>query len=267
MKFSLILWWLWCFPAVAAPQPIRLLTSEKMPYNYREELQITGLSVDLLRLMYGALPATIELMPWPRAFDTATKQPNVLIFTMAKNRQRIAQGFRFIGPVSTRYHWLYSTDPHIKGQLTLAEVIAKKMLVAGLRGGWLSESLQAQGVRLERVGDYQQGMQMLLRQRATLWLSTELEERSLPAARTSEIPLYPVLLLGCSANYLALSPGSSDALLADVTQRFQQLSQQPAFTAMLARWQHKLQVPLLFTPALGFHLAEDGLATCQPLDL
>jgi len=245
--------------------PSRLLTSEKVPYNYREQLQITGLSVDLLRLMYGALPAPIELMPWPRALDTATKTPNVLIFTMAKSQQRLAQGFTFIGPVSTRYHWLYSTDAQLKGKLTLQHVIDKKLLVAGLRGGWLSAALQSQGVRLEQVGDYQQGVQMLLKQRAKFWLSTELEELAFATTQPDPLPLYPVLLIGCSANYLGLSPGSSTELQTDLRQRFDALSQHPDLSTLLTKWQLKLQQPLMYSRSTGFYLPEAGLTSCTPL--
>ena len=75
---AVVLSWFLCFAfAAAAGEPVnlRLLTSEKIPFNYVENQQISGISIDMLQLLFdGKLPAPVELMPWPRAYATALQQ-------------------------------------------------------------------------------------------------------------------------------------------------------------------------------------------------
>lgn len=86
MRLYLLVIWLCIYlPFAAAQTQVRILTSETMPFNYLEDEQIKGISIDVLQLLFeGQLPALVELMPWPRAYDTALLQKNVLLFTMGK---------------------------------------------------------------------------------------------------------------------------------------------------------------------------------------
>ncbi|WP_337843417.1 hypothetical protein [Rheinheimera sp.] len=264
MKYSLVLMCFLCaLPSLASAVPERLLTSEKRPYNYLNHQSVTGLTIDVLHTMYPQqLPAAVELMPWPRALHTALHTPNVLLFTMGKTALRQQQGFHFIGPVSRREHWLYSAEPGFKPLLSLEQLKSRKLLIVGLRAGWLSEWLQVQGVALETVGDYEQGMQMLAKGRAQLWLSTELEEQVLRNHSPAGQKLKPVLKLGCSYNYLALSPGSSQALIEETRARFALAIRSPQLQQHRQHWQQELGLALGLSPSAGFYLADEGEAKC-----
>ena len=249
--------------SLAAPVPERLLTSEKRPYNYQEHGLTQGLTIDLLHSMYPqALPAEVELMPWPRALHTAQITPNVLLFTMGKTAEREQQGFHFIGPVSRREHWLYSAEPGFQPLLNLAQLKSRQLLIVGLRAGWLSERLQQEGVAVETVGDYEQGMQMLVKGRAQLWLSTELEEQVLKQNSDIGKTLRPVFRLGCSYNYLALSPGSKPELIADTEARFEQAIRSPHLHQQKQKWQQQLGLALGLSASTGFYLLSEAGTHC-----
>lgn len=245
--------------------PARILTSEKMPFNYLEDKQISGLSVDLLQLLFaGKLPAPVELMPWPRAYATALAQPNVLLFTMGKTAEREALGFQYIGPVSRRFHSLYAVRSDLPPINSFSDIKKHRLVVAGLRAGWLSEQFKAAGIAIETVGSYQQGMDMLLKNRAQLWLSTDLEEQVLQAQLAAAPVLTPVWRVLCSENYFALSPGSNPALVRQLQQKYRDILHSAAPQAVRQKWQTKLALPLEFAPVAGFYLQDAELLRCKP---
>jgi len=264
LYLCVIVLWL-CGRAFASEAQLRILTSEKMPFNYVEDQQIKGISVDLLQLLFdGQLPGPVELMPWPRAYDTALQQKNVLLFTMGKTPQRQALGFTFIGPVSRRFHALYATRADLPLVQSFADIKKHRLVVAGLRAGWLSEQFKAAGINIETVGSYQQGMEMLLKNRAQLWLSTDLEEQVLQAQHPDAPALIPVWRLLCSENYFGLSPGSDPALIAQLQQKYRQILQSDQPLALQQKWQTKLALPLEFAASAGFFLKNADILRCIP---
>ncbi len=263
---AIVLSWLLSFATVAAPWPlqVRLLTSEKKPFNFQQEQQVVGISVDLLQLMYaGMLPASPELMPWPRAYGTALQRKNTLLFTMGKTPERLAQGFQFIGPVSRRVHYLYAISDKLPDIRSLADIKKQRLVVAGLRAGWLSEQFKAAGIPIETVGTYQQGIDMLQRNHAQLWLSTDLEQQVLQLRYPQTTRLVPVWRLLCSDNYIGISPGSDPQWVDWLQQQFQQVMASKAATDVLKKWQQQLQLPLRLSPEFGFYLADSALQQCQ----
>ncbi len=247
--------------------PLRLLSSEKIPYNYSENEQIQGISIDIVQALLPDQKVAVEteILPWPRAFEIAAKTPELLIFTMGKTAERESMGFSFIGPVSTRQHFLYSIRTDLPVIQSYQDIRRAKLVVAGLRGGWLSSSFKQQGIPVHEVGNYQQGVQMLLLDRAQLWLSTDLEaEMHLKLAQT-RVQLHPVWLVRCSGNYLGLSPQTSETTRNKLQQSYKKWSSGPAPTSLLNKWQEKLGFALTFSATTGFMLQAKNTSAC-PLD-
>ncbi|RVU40440.1 transporter substrate-binding domain-containing protein [Rheinheimera riviphila] len=229
------------------------ISSEKRPYNFMLDGQVVGMSVDIVHaILPQQPPLPVELMPWPRAFDTALKTPEVLIFTMGKTKQRQQQGFVFIGPLSTRNHALYAFDPKLKSLQSLADVQRRRLVVVGLRGGWLSAEIRRQGVDVQEVGDYQQALQMLLHGRAHLWLSNDLEVGVHLKQAGHQQPLTLALPLRCSENFLALSPGTAKTTVTKLQQAYVNWSQGKAPAKLAQYWQQQLALPIRFYPQHGF---------------
>jgi len=247
---SLLLWF--SFAEVSATE-LTVVSSEKMPYNFKRDGQIVGMSVDIVHaLLPQNPPLPIEIMPWPRAFETALKTPEVLIFTLGKTKQRQQQGFVYIGPLSTRNHALYAKDASFKPLTSLADIQHRRLVVVGLRGGWLSAELRQQGIDVQEVGDYQQALQMLLHGRAHLWLSNDLEVGLHLKQAGHQQPLTVALPLRCSENYLALSPGTSAATIQKIKTAYRKWSQSAAPAKLAAHWQQQLELPVRFFPQHGF---------------
>lgn len=161
---------------------------------------------------------------------------------------------------------MYATRSDLPAISSLAEIKKHRLVVAGLRAGWLSEQFKAAGINIETVGSYQQGMEMLLKNRAQLWLSTDLEEKVLQAQHPDAPALIPVWRLLCSENYFALSPGSDPVLIAQLQHKYQQLLQSDQMQLLQQKWQVKLALPLEFAASAGFYLQHAEILQCRPSD-
>lgn len=249
---SLVLVLLWFFSLFSNAAELRVISSEKMPYNFTERNQFVGLTVDVVKDLLAPLNPNIEVMPWPRAFEIAKNTPNILLFTMGKTKQRLAQGFMYIGPVSTRQLAFYTLKDELTGLGSLDEIRQKKLVIVGLRGGWSSAQLKQQGIEILEVGDYHQGILMLLRNRAQLWISTDLES-GMHLKQTGEMATLKIALpIQCAENYLTLSPGSDPAWYQKLQKQYADWAKTEKPAAMAKKWQQYLGLPLRFEQKRGF---------------
>ena len=70
---------------------VKLITEDYPPLNYLDQGQLTGASVEILRLVYRqlALPAPkVEVMPWARGYHLAQSDYPYLLFTMSRTAAR-----------------------------------------------------------------------------------------------------------------------------------------------------------------------------------
>ena len=84
-----------------AEQPtFQIMTADFPPYVYEEDGQMKGLATEFVQAVLEDLEmeADITLYPWKRAYDIATKEKNVLIYTLARIPAREGK-FHFIGEV------------------------------------------------------------------------------------------------------------------------------------------------------------------------
>ncbi len=101
---------------------LTILTENYPPYNYSEEKngRVIGFTTELVEAILketGNEHLTIELYPWKRAYMMVQKEPNILLFTMTRTKERENQ-FKWVGPVAERVQWLWKlkkrTDINIK---------------------------------------------------------------------------------------------------------------------------------------------------------
>ncbi len=101
---------------------LTILTENYPPYNYSEEKngRVIGFTTELVEAILketGNEHLTIELYPWKRAYMMVQKEPNILLFTMTRTKER-ENLFKWVGPVAERVQWLWKlkkrTDINIK---------------------------------------------------------------------------------------------------------------------------------------------------------
>jgi len=82
----------------------QFMTEEFPPYNYQENNQPKGSSVETFKLLLIKLKAkknisTLTFWPWARSYTSLQSKPNHLLFavTKTKNRENL---FKWVGPIS-----------------------------------------------------------------------------------------------------------------------------------------------------------------------
>lgn len=77
-----------------AKTPIEIVTTDEAPFQMQVgENQFTGISYEILELLLketGYAGTEVKFMPWARAYLSAQKKPNTLIFSISRNAQREA---------------------------------------------------------------------------------------------------------------------------------------------------------------------------------
>ena len=67
--------------------PLTIVTSEEAPYQYIENNNIKGISVDILRELLketGYEKTEIKVYPWARSYRMALSDENTMIFTISR---------------------------------------------------------------------------------------------------------------------------------------------------------------------------------------
>jgi polar amino acid transport system substrate-binding protein len=101
--------------AAAGEAPLQIATEESPPMNYMQNGQVTGEATDLIRAVAerAAVPISIELLPWLRAYQRAIDQPNSCVYSTTITEERKSL-FKWVGPIGQNEWVIYGrTDSPI----------------------------------------------------------------------------------------------------------------------------------------------------------
>jgi polar amino acid transport system substrate-binding protein len=84
---------------------LTFMTEEWAPFNYKENGTAKGISVEILEYMLGRVNssqgrADIEFFPWARAYLSAQRAPNTMLFSITRTPER-ENLFRWVGPFTS----------------------------------------------------------------------------------------------------------------------------------------------------------------------
>lgn len=132
----------------AAANPLHLVTESYPPYNYAEDGELKGLSVELMQLIMAdaGLEYDMELMPWARAIALAENKNGYCVFTTVHTKERDTR-FQWVEPLLISYNYLVkSADSNVQAA-TLEE--ARQYLVGTQRGDYTADLLE--GLQFKRI--------------------------------------------------------------------------------------------------------------------
>ncbi|SDT97398.1 amino acid ABC transporter substrate-binding protein, PAAT family [Pseudomonas pohangensis] len=230
-------------PAQAAA--FRVVTEEWAPYNFQQDGQPAGFSVELLQAalkLLGEHPR-IEFMPWNRAYKTALEQPDVLIFSIACTRER-EQLFKWVAPVLPRKMYLYRLASRQDIDLQSIEDAKRWQVGSNAEQDASTRDLLrlgfVQGKNLQLItGKDVQNLHKLQLGRIDLLASSQLQMAA--AAREAGYPLMdfvPTLLLSGEGEdyYFAFSLGTPDSRVAALREAFERLHANGTYAALLEKY-------------------------------
>ncbi|MCQ6255124.1 ABC transporter substrate-binding protein [Pseudomonas sp. Q11] len=164
-------------PDAAAEASLRIVTEELPPYNMTQNGRVTGMSTEVVQavLKEVGVEASIQPMPWARAYELALNESNVLIYSIARTPAREAL-FQWVGAIAPTQWYLYSLaerpvklnsleDAHGHQIATVNQDVGEQYLV--------SEGFRI-GKDLQSSNKYEHNYRKLKVDHVELWISNEL---------------------------------------------------------------------------------------------
>lgn len=162
------------FGSLLLAQPLAIYTEISPPYQILDaDGHLTGSSTEVLRELQKRLGNRdpIDVVPWVRGYRLALEQPNVLLFSMARTKER-ENLFHWVGPLQeTVYSFYVRADSPLVIQ-SLADARKLKLIGVYREDVW-DQYLSKQGfTNLDRSLDNQIILKKLMNGRIEAMVST-----------------------------------------------------------------------------------------------
>ena len=91
----------WCCNLAAASEPIRLMTEEFAPFQYYEGKTLTGVSIEIMRVLQAKVGSTdaIVVYPWSRGLRLLERTKNSALFSTLRTEGR-EKKYKWVGPLA-----------------------------------------------------------------------------------------------------------------------------------------------------------------------
>jgi polar amino acid transport system substrate-binding protein len=201
-------------PAPAAPQDALFIVAEHAPpASMKEGAEVTGRETEKIRDMLerSAVPYTIDILPWKRAFTMAQQQKHTCVYSTSRTPEREKQ-FKWIGPTDEA-EWVFVGRADHKFLLRTLDD-ARSLRIGTYHGDARDEFLRARGFNVEPVQNDASNPKKLLLNRIDLWAVALRAGASLPAELSGDKgEIIPLLTFHRVKVYLACNPSVPDALV------------------------------------------------------
>ena len=175
-KIAIVLLMIFLLPVPGGlAQEITVISEENPPFNFIKDGVFTGSSTEVVREIMRrlGLPAEIQVLTWARAYQLALAQPNVVLFSTARTKER-EDLFHWVGPIYKVRFGFYARrgfGPYLTG---LAD--AKKVgAIATYKDDVREQLLKSQGfTNLDSSKSPASNLKKLLAGRVDLWLYSNL---------------------------------------------------------------------------------------------
>jgi polar amino acid transport system substrate-binding protein len=167
----------WCSLGQAAEAPLRIVTEELPPYNMTQNGRVTGMSTEVVEavLKEVGMQASIQAMPWARAYELALNDSNVLIYSIVRTPARESL-FQWVGAIAPTRWFLYSLADRPVQLNSLED--ARNHQIATVNQDVGEQYLVSQGFRigeeLQSSNKYEHNYRKLKVDHVELWISNEL---------------------------------------------------------------------------------------------
>lgn len=201
--------------------PLTFITEEYPPYNYIDNQQLTGESIDLLEAIFAATKTPlsrhdVRYYPWVRGYELALSQPNTVLFSTTRTPAR-ESNFHWVGPIAQdRVVLLAHHDAPVTID-SLPQAIDQGLSVAVIREDIGAQALLEAGYPenlLVPAIDNRSALSMLTRGRVDLWAYSE--DVAAWIAESEGYPkddLIPIHTLSESSLYFAINQATDQRLV------------------------------------------------------
>ena len=194
-------------PTVLHAAPLTLTTESYPPFNFRENGEYKGSSIEQIQILMKAagIDYTMEMMPWARAIALAEKDANTCVFTTVHNQER-DPSFKWVEPLLTSRTVLIRKTGSGIDPKSLAD--ARMFNVGTQRDDFTQTILQENGfARIDLATDLELTMKKLLSGRIDLM---PISEKYYDKLKREGVPIESTLVLAQDVYSIACNPGVPD---------------------------------------------------------
>lgn len=211
----------WIVPmSVAWAEPLKLLTEDYTPFNFRDNGRYVGIGADqVVRIMDRAsLPYAIEMVPWARAFGSAVSDPMTCVFTTAHTIDRDTM-FKWVEPLILSPTTLMKHTGSDIAPKNLDD--AKKLVVGTQRRDFTHELLVKHGFKkIELTSVIDLAVKQLIGGRVDLVMVSSTYYEQL---KRDGVPVEAVLQLEPLRYAIACNPSVPDTVIAPMQRALNEL--------------------------------------------
>ncbi|MGP9765035.1 substrate-binding periplasmic protein [Halomonas sp. AOP13-D3-9] len=200
---------------------LTFITEEYPPYNYIDNQQLTGISIDLLEAIFAATKTPlsrddVRYYPWVRGYELVLSQPNTVLFSTTRTPAREAS-FHWVGPIAQdRVVLLAHRDAPVTIE-SLTQAIDRDLTVVVIREDIGAQALLEAGYPehlLVPAIDNRSAFNMLTRGRVDLWAySKDVAAWIAESEGYPQDDLIPIHTLSESSLYFAINQATDQRLV------------------------------------------------------
>jgi len=245
IKFAIAILLILLLPAVVGAQDLTIISENSPPFNFVKHGTLTGSSMEIVREMLRRMNRadTIQILTWARGYDLALSRPNVVLFSTARTNQR-ENLFDWIGPLyRVRFGFYAKKESGL--HLASLEDAKKVSAIATYKNDVREQLLKSQGfTNLDSSKSPASNLKKLMSGRVDLWLFSNLGvERVANQIGVDPDELELVLPFKDSYAYIAISKGTSQAVVKRWREVFDELKQEGTFEKISKRWLPAESIP------------------------
>jgi len=226
-------------------QELTIISEENPPFNFIKDGIPTGSSTEVVREIMRRLDlsAEIQVLTWARAYQLALSQPNVILFSTARTKEREPL-FDWVGPIYKVRFGFYARKGAGPYPSCLAE--ARKVgAIATYKDDVREQLLKSQGfTNLDSSKSPHSNLKKLLSGRVDLWLYSNLGVRSV----AGQIGIDPnsvemVLPFKDLYAYIAISKGTPPAVAKKWQATLDDMKREGTFRKISQQWLPDENIP------------------------
>lgn len=188
---------------MAAECGLRIITEISYPSTILDEGRTTGFGVEIVEALKNEIgcDSPIEIMPWARGYKYLLSQPDVLLFSTARTKER-EDKFYWIGPIAC-YKWVFYGLKGIEDKVKTMQDAKRVSGIGVYRNDARAQFLKSEGfTNLEVMDSQEANFKKLLRGRVELVATSnigvsgflasdkELSEKAVPVLSFRNVKLY-----------------------------------------------------------------------------
>lgn len=217
---------------------LTLTTEEYPPFNMMDARTKTlvGISVEkVTELMRRAHePNTLDLYPWPRAYQMALQSGDTCVFSTTRTPEREAL-FAWIGPL-VRNDWvIFARADDLRKPKSLADL--HPYTLGGYNKDAVGEFLKLQGYKVDFADNDAQNVPKLLAKHIDFWATGELMGHYLAGKAGASIKIVPLFRFKQTELYLACNPSMAPAKVEEFNRILKDMDRDGASAAIERKYQ------------------------------